>query len=453
MSNIMKINKEDVDTFEKRRNYTVSIIECGKIGIPLACLFAEAGFKVVGVSTNLHTFEMLEKGRPLFVKNANLEKFAKEGTFTASSDARKTASESDVIVIAVQSSVDEKKKPDYSLLEKTCKDVGMGLKKGSLVIFISPTGPGVVDGVIHDVLEKSSGLKAGVDFGLAYSPDQINPPETRSEAPGLRVVGAVDRLSLKTASLVLGMATKSNVVEVSNIKTAEAVNLFQTVKNEADQALANELALLCERLKIDIFEVLKVADRNGAFHLPLPGMMDSSARRDLYLLQEEAENANMNLRLTNLARRINDNVAECTFRLVKDALKACNKTVRRAKVSVLGVSRYPNVKETPGASTKNIIKLLKKKLKVVQVYDPFFSKKELTELGFEAEKLSKVVEKTDCLIILTGHDKFARLNLKKVRLLAKKSPAIVDISHVIDPSKAEKQGFVYRGLGRGVWTK
>ena len=92
-------------------------------------------------------------------------------------------------------------------------------------------------------------------------------------------------------------------------------------------------------------------------------------------------------------------------------------------------------------------------MRTVQIYDPFFAKKELTELGLEAEKLSKVVEKTDCVIILTGHSKFERLSLKKVKLLAKKSPAIVDIGHVIDPLKAEKYGFVYRGLGRGVWTK
>jgi len=454
MSNIMKISKEDIDNFEKCRNYTVSIIECGKIGVPHACLFSEAGFRVIGVSTNPHTFEMLKKGRPPFIKDAHLEKFMKEGAFTVSSDARKTASESDVIVIAVQTSVDEKKKPDYSLLEKTCKEVGMGLKKGALVLFVSTTGPGVVEGVMRDVLEKSSGLKAGVDFGLAYSPSQISLPETLSEVSNpLKVVGAIDGLSLRTASLVLDMATKSNVTEVSNIKTAEAINLFQNMKNEISQALANEFALLCERLKIDIVEVLKAADKDSAFRLPLPGMMDSSARRDFYLLLEEAENVNMDLRLIHLARRINDDVAECTFRLVKDALKACDKTVRRAKVSVLGVSRHPDAKETPGALTRNIINLLRKKVRVVQVYDPFFSKKELTELGFETEKLSRVVEKTDCLVILTGHAKFARLNLKKVRLVAKKSPAIVDISHVINPAKAEKQGFVYRGLGRGVWNK
>ena len=456
MSSIMNIDKEDIDSFEKCGNYTVSVIECDKIGVSYACLFADAGFRVIGVNTNPHALELLKKGQTLFLKEAyrTLERYMKEGGFTASSNARKTASESDIIVVAVQTAVDRKKKPDYSLLEKMCREVGMGLQKDSLVLFVCSTGPGIVEGSMREVLEKTSGLKAGLDFGLACSPIQANSLEPLSRVSNFsRVVGAIDESSLRIANLVLGRITKSNIMEVSSMKTAEAVNLFQNASNEASQALANELAFLCERLGIDFLEILKVANKSDTFHLPFPGILNSSARSDFFLLYEEAENINLNLRLTHLARKINEEIADYTFRLAKDALKVCGKTVRRAKISVLGISQRPNIKEPPRILTRNIINLLKKKVRVVQIYDPFFSKKELTELGFEAEKLFKVVEKTDCIIILVGHSKFERLNLKKIKLLAKKSPAIVDISHVIDPLKAEKYGFVYRGLGRGVWTK
>ncbi len=447
----MNVRKEDIDSSEKCRNYTVSVVECGKIGVPYACLFADAGFKVIGVNTDPHMLKLLKSQPPFLKDNARraLEKHAQEGFFTASSDIRKAASESDIIVIATQTTIDQRKKPDYSSLEKTCREVGMGLKKDSLVLFVSTTGPGIVEGPMREALEKASGLRAGTDFGLASSPLQTNSLENHVS----RVVGAVNEPSLRTASLILNTATKQDVVEVRNIKTAEAISLFQNVNSEVNQALANELAFLCERLKIDFKEMLKLFSKNKTFHFPSTGVMDGSARKDFYLLLEEAENVNLNLRLTPLARKINDEIAEHTFRLVKDALKVCGKTVSRAKVSVLGVSRRPDAKEPPGTLTKSILNLLKKKVRVVQAYDPFFTKKELTELGFEAEKLSKVVEKTDCLVILAGHSKFERLNLKKVRLLAKKSPAIVDISYVIDPLKAERCGFVYRGLGRGVWTK
>lgn len=453
----MNISKEDIDSFEKCRSYTVSIIECGRIGVLHACLFAEAGFKVIGVNTNPHTLKMLKKGwLPFFNEEGRraLGRHVKEGTFTASSDVRKAASESDIIAIAVQIAIDKKKKPDYSLLEKTCKEVGMGLKKGSLVLFVSSIGIGIVESYLREVLEKASGLEAGIDFGLACSLVNVDSREGLSEVyNSLRVVGAINESNLGTASLILNRITQSPIAKVSSMRTAEAVNLFQNVYNETNLALANELALLCERLKIDFLEILKVANKGNIFNLPLPGIMTSSVRKDFYLLLEEAEDVTFNLRLTLLARKINKEIPDYTFRLVKDVLKVCGKTVRRAKISILGLSRRPNVKEPPGTLTKNIINLLKKKVRVVQVYDPFFSEKELTELGFEGGKLSKVVEKTDCIIIMMGHSKFERLNLKKVKFLAKKSPGIVDISHVIDPAKVEKYGFAYRGLGRGVWTK
>lgn len=453
----MNVQEEDIDSFEKCRNYTVSIIECGNIGVLHACLFADAGFKVVGVNANPHIVKLLKTGRsPFFREKAyrTLEKYVKEGIFSASSDARKAASESDIIVIAVQIAVDEKKKPDYSLLEKTCKEVGIDLKKGSLVLFVSATGPGTVEGSMCEILEKTSGLKVGADFGLASSPIKTNSEKRLSEVSNsLRVVGAIDEPSLRTASLVLSRITKSEILKVSSIKTAEAVNLFQNVYSETNLALANELAFLCERLKIDFLEVLKVSNKDAAFCLPLPGIIDGAVRRDFYLLLEEAENVNLNPRLMLLAGKINDEVVDYAFRLVKDVLKVCGKTVRRTKISVLGISRLPNVKERPRALTKNIINLLKKKVRTVQIYDPFFSQKELRELGFEGEKLSKAVEGTDCVIILVGHSKFERLNLKKIKFLAKKTPAIVDLGNVIDPLKAEEYGFVYRGLGRGVWTK
>ncbi|HUV98386.1 MAG TPA: hypothetical protein VMW14_02665, partial [Candidatus Paceibacterota bacterium] len=286
----MNINKEDLDNFEKRRNYTVSVIECGRMGVPHACLFANAGFKVIGVNTNLHTLEMLKKGQTPFLRNAyqGLEKHVKEGSFSASSDIRKATSESDIVVITVQTVIDQRRKPDYSLLEKTCREVGMGLKKGSLIIFASPTGPGIVEGSMREVLEKSSGLRIGVDFGLAYGALQLNSQGNNA----CIVVGAIDGSSLKTATLVLRSLTNSEVVEISNIKTVEALVLFQNVNSEMNQALSNELAFLCERLKIDFLEVLKVMNKGNISPLPLPGMMDTSSRRDLYMLQEEAENVN-----------------------------------------------------------------------------------------------------------------------------------------------------------------
>lgn len=445
------IDEKDIDSFEKCRSYTVSIMEGGNIGVLHACLFAEAGFKVISVNANPHTSELLRRGRTRsFGKPyGRLKLYLEDGAIGASSDARKAASESDIIVVAVQPALDRKKKPDYSQLERVCKEVGMGLKEGALVLFVSPTGPGLVENSLRRILEQASGLIAGKDFRLASSPFKkgLESGEKEASKP-LRVVGAIDEISLRTAWRVLRVVTKSDLMKVSSIKSAEVAHLFQSANVEMNLALANEQALLCERLGVDFFELLKVLNERRSF-LPFPGIRNDSVRRELCMLLEEAENTDTNLRLTLLAERVNDEMANHVLRLVRDALHACGKTARRAKVSIMGISQRPNGREAPGWIVKRIISLLSKRVRTVAVYDPHFSKKEMTDLGLEAKKLSKVIEGTDCLVFLAAHSRFSRLNLRRIKLLSKKSPSIVDVAHVIDPSKARELGFEYRGLGMG----
>jgi len=128
--------------------------------------------------------------------------------------------------------------------------------------------------------------------------------------------------------------------------------------------------------------------------------------------------------------------------------------MRKAKVSILGVSCQPNVKEFRGSIAKKLVRVMNRKGMLVRVYDPFFSLQELKEIGYPAERtFKKTIEGADCLVVTVGHDQFKKLRLKNIKLLAKKSVAIVDMSHVIDPAEAEREGFVYRGIGRGIWTK
>jgi len=158
--------------------------------------------------------------------------------------------------------------------------------------------------------------------------------------------------------------------------------------------------------------------------------------------------------MLTLARKINDEMLGRTLHLVRDALKSCGKTMRRAKISVFGVSCRPNIKEPRGSPIKKLVSMLSKKGALVKVHDPFFSQKELIEMGYRAERtLTQTVEGADCLVITMGHDRFRRLNLRKIKFLVKTPAAIVDMGHVIVPERAEREGFVYRGVGRGIWTK
>ncbi len=453
----MKLERNDLDSLEKCRAYTVTVVGCGRFGLPHACLFAEAGFKVIGVDSDQRVIDLLKRGRTSFAEpklDALVKRHVKNGRLTATSDARKAALISDVILFVVAIPVDRKKKPNYFRLEKACKDVGMGLRSGSIVISTSATSPGVTETLLKETLERASGLKAGVDFGLAYSPIRAAPGRMLQDiTTGGRVVAAASEQSLKVACLFLSTIVKGEIIKVRDIKTAEAVKLFENVNNDVNIALTNEFAHFCEKARIDIVEVQKAANMQPSFHVLTPMIVGGNVSRDSYLLLDEADAVNVKLRMLTVARRINDEMLGHMLHLVRDALKSCGKPMRRAKISVFGASCRPNLKEPRGSLTKKFVSMLSKKGALVKVYDPFFSHKELIDMGYLAERtLTKTVEGTDCLVIMVRHDRFRRLNLRKIKLLVKKPAAIVDMGHIIVPQKAEREGFVYRGVGRGIWT-
>jgi nucleotide sugar dehydrogenase len=455
----IEIAREEIDTPKKREKYRICVVGCGRVGLLVACLFAEVGFKVIGVDSNRRIIDFLKKGKSPFTEpqvHAFIEKQVKSSHFSATTDARKAASASDVIIINVPiPPIDKKEKPDYSHVEKTCREVGMGLRSGSLIIFQSTMGPAITETLAKETLENASGLKAGIDFGLACCPVCAVPRRSLEDiTTRARVVGAINQQSLEVASLLLSTITKGEIVEVSDMKTAEAVELFEKAYQDVNVALANEFAYFCEKAGVDFVEVQNAVNPQLHHSLQFPGIVEDQASENSLLLLEEAEAVNVKLRLLTLARKINYETLDHTLRLVRDALRSCQKPLRRAKISVFGVSSHPNMKEPSGSPTKKLVNILKKKGVMVQVYDPFFSHKELSKMGYSAKgTLTKTVEGVDCIIIAVGHDRFTRLNLRRIKVFVKKPAAIVDMGNVIDPAKAEKEGFIYRGLGRGVWTK
>jgi len=457
MSAIMRIEGGDINTPEKRERYVISVVGCGRMGLPTACLFAEAGFRVIGVEVNRRVINLIKRGKTPFPEpglEALIKKHVQTGRFVITNDAKEAASRSSVIVLVLPTPIDEKRRPNYLYIERACEALGIGLRSGSLVISESTVGPGITESIVGYTLERMSGLRVGVDFGLAYSPIRAASGRVlRDIATYPRIVGAVDKQSLKVASLILSTIVKGGIIKVRDIKTAETIKLFENVYRDINIALANELARYCERAGIDFLEVQKAANTQPYCHLLIPGIVSGHIPKDPYLLVEEAENLGMKLRMVLLGRKINDGMVAHAVRLTKSALRACRKTLRRSKISVLGVSYRPNVKETRGSMVKDLVEMLTQRGASIHVYDPLFSLKELEELGYPAKRtITGAVRGADCILIAVGHDQFKRLNLKRIKLLIRSPAAIVDFGHVVDPVRAESEGFVYRGVGRGVWT-
>jgi len=453
MSRVMKLTGKDLESTEKRQEYTACVVGCGRTGLITASLFAEASFKVICVDSSSHVVHLLKRKKSPFTET-HLRKFIepriKDKPVTATTNIRKAVSESDIIIIGVPTSIDKKKKPDYTRLEKTCRDVGMSLNAGSLIIFQNTMGPGMTETVAKETIENASGLKAGTDFGLAYSSALNNSPNPSKDlGNGTKVVGGITKRSLKVACFILESITKAEIVRVKNIKTAEAVKLLEEAYKDINIAFANEFAQYCENAGIDFVKVRNIINPRN-----FSRMAGLHMSRDSYFLVDEAEAVDVKLRMLSLSTKINDETLDHAIRLVRDALKSSQKTLRRAKICVFGISSLPNKKRVTNSATKKLVNQLKKRGVAVKIYDPFFSQKELLNMGYTAESsLSKTAEGADCLVVAVAHDRFRRLNLRRLQMLMKQPAAIVDMGQVIDPVKAERAGFVYRGFGRGVWTK
>jgi len=455
---ILHIKSEENFNLEKRTQYTISIVGCGQNGLLHACLFAEAGFNVICFDDDKVIVNNLTKGKAPILKHEVepiLKKHIKKGCLKAENDFKKVITQSDVTLITTPVKVDGKGKIDYSGLEKVLRLLGPSLSRGSLIIVSSVIGLGGIENMVLRTLEDTSGYKLGVDFGLAYSPIVFFDVVTLEKLVGYkRVVASPDKKSMDVASTILKIISKSDVQKTNDVKTVEAVTLFKILQHHVNVALANEFAFFCESAGIDYIKAQKFSLTNEYGALAQSTLIHEKVSTEPYLLLEEAENLNVKLRISTLAITKNEEKIRHAVKLISEALKSCGKTLRRAKIAVLGISKTPNVIDAPKQSSKRLAKMLETKGAQIRFYDPYIAVMDLTDIEYAFEKkLFEAIEGVDCIVIFTGHNRFKRLNLKKLKVMMKMPAAIVDLEGVIIPKRAEDNGFVYRGLGRGVWTR
>lgn len=457
-SQVLHVKPEEINTPEKRGKYTVSIVGCGQIGILHACLFAEAGFKVICVDADQTIVNLLAKGKtPFFEKEveSKWKLHVKTGHVKIISEIGDAISKSDVIIIAIPVEIGEKKKTDYSNIKNTCKQVGQSLRRGSLIIVMSVVGFGSTEGTIKEILENNSGFKVGTDFGLAYSPIQVLSEQSSEMLTSHeRKVAAPEKDSLNSASMILESILKEGIKKIGDVKALELATLFEAAQKDVNIALANELAFFCEKAGIDYLEIYKLLNTNADETVSLPTLAEESIEKEVALLLEDTENLNAKLRIPTIAQKINEETIKHAVNLIQSALRDCGKTLRRAKIALLGMAQTTNVKSPLKTAAKELATMLEAKGAKVSLHDPYLSENELTDIPYPFKKnLTEVVEGSDCLIILAKHDEFKHLNLKKIKVMMKTPAAIVDFEGVVEPDKVEKEGFIYRGLGRGVWKK
>jgi nucleotide sugar dehydrogenase len=442
---VLGLKPSEIDLKEKREKYTINVIGCQQTGLQFALAFAEAGFKVICTDEDQNLLQLLSKGKtPYFDRkienriNSNI----KRGRLTTENDIKTAVSQSNIIIMTTATKINTRNKLNFSKIERNCKHIGEALNHGMLFVYGGIASIGYIENNIKEILENTSGLRVSEDFGLIYSPIQINDQFFESFTDKKLVLAGLDKYSLNSAAIIFQTVMKNEIKQVIGFKKLEAAVLFSMAKNDLDLAFANEIAIFCEKTALDYFEIIKILENCKTNNTQQIGIKKEEKSK-FYMLIENADTNAVNTKLITLARKTNEGLTRHSIKLVQKALRNCGKTLQRTRISIFGAIQ-------PKSTSSEFIKLIEKKGAKTSLYDPFRPKKYLKDDQKRFKRsLNELVEGTDCLIILNWHKKIDRLNFKKLSARMKMPAAIVDLAGAVKPKKAEKEGFTYYGLGRG----
>jgi nucleotide sugar dehydrogenase len=441
LPDILQLKPTDIDTAEKRAHFKVCVVGCGKLGALYAALFAAAGFSVFCTDPDQSLLKKLTK-RGFVLSEEEIRSFVRTGILSTTGDVKSAVAQSDIILLTSGAKVDEKSNLEFLEAENNCKQIGAGLQRGALVVFAGLAGFGFTEDVIKEKLEEVSGLTTGTDFGLAYVYGSIGDANNKSEL----TVAANDQASLNGASLILSTTTKSNVRQISGIKIGELATLFAASLRNVSTAFMNEFAVFCEKAGLDVFEVLNFLKGclGEADNSPT---ISNDGELETRLLLESAENLEVNFRLNRLAIQVKRDTVRHAVNLTQGVLRDCGKTLRRARIAVLGGAAQ-------GSSAEAFVEMLIAKGARINIYFPRSGKyEEPTTMVVPKRSVVEAVENCDCIVFLAAEEQFRRLSLKSLRSIMKSPACVVDIVGLFEREKVENEGFLYRGLGRGVERK
>src|SRR5579872_6866014 len=357
-----------------KRDATVGVLGLGYVGLPLARAFAEAGYKVIGFDVDDSKVKKLERGESYIqaVPTPVLQQLREKGRFRATSDFERIR-ELDAMSICVPTPLTEHKDPDTSFIEKTGDAIAPRLKAGQLVVLESTTYPGTTDEVLRPRLEKVSGLKAGKDFYLAFSPERENPGQEQFRVTQIpKVVGADDADS-RRAVAELYRPDVAQIVEVGSTRVAEATKLLENIYRCVNIALVNELKMLFDRMKIDIFEVIEAAKTKPfgfqAFY-PGPGLGGHCIPLDPVYLSWKAREFDTTTRFIELAGEVNTRMPEWVVEKCMMALNDRGRCLKGSRVLMLGVAYKKDIDDVRESPALELFDLLRAKGASVVYHDP-----------------------------------------------------------------------------------
>lgn len=398
---------------KKTKVHYVGIVGMGYVGLPLAREFVRGGAKVLGFDVNSKMVAKINRGQsPIkHIPHSQMREMVKSGRFRVT-EKMSQLSKPDTILICVPTPLTENREPDMFYVEQTCKTIAKYLRKGQLIVLESTTYPGTTRELMLPILEKS-GLKAGRDFHLAYSPEREDPGNKDFRTATIpKVVGGLDKKSLQIALDVYSCAI-DELVPVDSCEIAEAAKIIENTYRCVNIAMVNELKQLFDKMGIDVWEVIRAAGTKPfgfkAFY-PGPGLGGHCIPIDPFYLTWKARQYGMPTRFIELAGEINTDMPEYVVARTMDALNDQKKSLKGSKVLVLGLAYKKDIDDVRESPSLKLIELLREKGAKVDYNDPYIPrthKQRDYDLKMKSKPLTAAMLKTyDVALIATDHSDY-----------------------------------------------
>jgi UDP-N-acetyl-D-glucosamine dehydrogenase len=393
------------------RTAKIAVLGMGYVGLPLATVFGEAGFQVIGIDPVAEKVELLNRGESYVgdVSSAQVARLVSEGLLTATTDYS-AIQQADAVSICVPTPLRKSGDPDMSFIISAMEGLAPHLHPGMAIVLESTTYPGTTRELMLPALQKQSGLEAGKDFFLAFSPERVDPGRTDWTTLNTpKVIGGITADCTDVTVAWYSQAMKT-IVPVSSAEVAEMAKLLENTYRMINIGLVNELALMCDRLDVDVWEVIEAAATKPFGFMkftPGPGLGGHCIPIDPLYLSWKLKSLNYTARFIELASEINSNMPRYVVTKVQDALNDHALPLKGSQVLVLGAAYKPDIDDLRESPAIDVIGLLKQKGALVSYHDPHIPSFKHDDWKLESvQDLSASVAAADCVVIITNHSSY-----------------------------------------------
>lgn len=426
-------NKPEILIKIKKNQFVVGIVGLGYVGLPLAVSFATKQVKVIGFEKSVSKVDKINQKINYIgdVIDQELRDSVDSQRLEATTDFSRLR-ECDAILICVPTPLDKFKKPNMDYIKSACIEIGQNMKKGTFICLESTTYPTTTESFMLPIIENESGLKEGIDFWLAFSPERVDPGNkqfwTRNTP---KVLGAMNQEGLEIGKSIYSFAIDT-IYLVSSPKVAEMVKILENTYRLINISMINELALLCGKMEIDIWEVIDAAKTKPygfqAFY-PGPGIGGHCIPLDPFYLEHIAKKFDFDLSMINTAGHINMMMTHRMTIKISTALNRQKKAINGSNILFLGVAYKPDIDDERESPALKIIDEVTKKGGVVSYHDPYISSIKIEHRIYQSVDLTKeVLNQADCVVITTNH------NIFDIDAIVKESVLIVDLRNAVKAS-------------------